>query len=78
MMANNCGSVVGVLSQWVEKHSMFSDDPQLIPKLRTFLSNITSPTSLVLSAKQLMQTMDKVVSSVHFISTSTFVLFSSL
>lgn len=52
--------ILSVISQWVDKHAMHIDDPQLIPKLRTFLGAIQSPTGLAISAKQLLQTLDRV------------------
>ncbi|KAG8788344.1 hypothetical protein FRC15_004927 [Serendipita sp. 397] len=59
--------VLSVLTQWVEQHSMTVDDPQLIPRLQTFLNAIQSatgptqpPTGLKISAGQLLQIMERV------------------
>lgn len=40
---------------------MLQDDPQIVPRLRDFLSLINSPPSLALTAKQMLQIIDKMV-----------------
>jgi hypothetical protein len=55
-------SVLAVLRQWVEKHWMFIDDPQLLPRLRAFLASIKPPSVHVQTATQLLQIMERQVS----------------
>lgn len=56
-------SVLAVLTQWVEKHWMSIDDPQLLPRLRTFLGTIKPPSVHVQTAIQLLQIIDRQVSN---------------
>ena len=55
-------SVLTILTMWVENHGMLQDDPQVVLRLKDFLSMIVSPPTLALSAKLLLQSIDKLVS----------------
>ncbi|KIM23236.1 hypothetical protein M408DRAFT_264797 [Serendipita vermifera MAFF 305830] len=52
--------VLCVMGLWIDKHGLVLDEPALIPKVRTWLSTISSPTGLALSAKQLIQSIDRI------------------
>ena len=54
-----CCRILQVLTQWVEKHGLLTDDPALVPRLCEFLSYIKPPTPNALTAKQLRETIDK-------------------
>lgn len=54
--------ILEILTQWVEKHAML-DEQQLIPNLRKFLESIQTPPDLALRAKQLLDAINRVVSS---------------
>ena len=53
--------VLCVFGIWIEKHGLVLDEPSVVPRLRTWLSTILSPTGLALSAKQLVQSIDRIV-----------------
>ena len=53
--------VLCIFGLWIEKHGLMVDEPGLVPRLRTWLSTILSPTGLALSAKQLVQNIDRIV-----------------
>lgn len=53
--------VLAILALWVEKHGLIQDDPCVETQLREFLNTITFPPSVALSAKHLIQTLDKLV-----------------
>ncbi|KAL5533752.1 hypothetical protein ACEPAG_212 [Sanghuangporus baumii] len=51
--------VLTILTMWVENHGMLQDDPHVVPRLKEFLSMIKAPPSLALSAKLILQSIDK-------------------
>jgi son of sevenless len=53
--------ILGVLSLWVENHGMTQEDPQVIDRLRSFLTDIHIPDGLAAEAKQLLLTLDQKV-----------------
>lgn len=54
-----CFRILQVLTHWVEKHGLLTDDPALVPRLCEFLSCIKTPHPNGLTAKQLRETIDK-------------------
>ena len=47
---------------WLDEHGMAFDDPNILGKLRDFLSLIKSPPSLALTAKLMIQSIERKVS----------------
>lgn len=67
-----CLRVLTVLSLWLEEYGLLQDSPHVAPRLREFLSLILDPSSLALTAKYMVQSLDRLVSS--FINTTQIVL----
>lgn len=51
-------------TEWVERHKLVTDEPHLVPKLKEFLRLITSPPKCALTAKQLLQTIERQEASI--------------
>lgn len=64
MRVCDVASVLSILSNWVDKYGLLQDDPHVVPELRDFLGFVVSdsPPSQALSAKLLLQQIDKKVS----------------
>ena len=55
--------VLTVLSLWLEEYGLLQDSPHIAPRLREFLSLILDPSSLALTAKYMVQSLDRLVSA---------------
>jgi len=52
-----------ILREWLEEHSLLQEDPQIGPRLREFLVLIKAPPALQLTAKQTLQSLDRLYST---------------
>lgn len=50
------------MSMWFEEHGLQQDDPHVVPRLRDFLRLIASPPPLALTAKLMLQSLERIVS----------------
>ncbi|KAI5120791.1 hypothetical protein M0805_002418 [Coniferiporia weirii] len=55
--------VLTILSMWLENHGLLQDDPHIAPRMKDFLSSIVSPPTLALSARLLLQSLDKMATA---------------
>ncbi|KZT27559.1 ras GEF [Neolentinus lepideus HHB14362 ss-1] len=56
--------VLTVLTRWIEDYRMTQEDPHIVPKLQEFLSYIVAPHALALTAKLMMQSLDRLSSPI--------------
>jgi son of sevenless len=52
-----------VLREWLEEHNLLQEDPQICPRLREFLLMIKAPPALQLTAKQTLQSLERLYST---------------
>ena len=55
--------VLSVFSNWMEDYGMPQDDPQLTLRLRDFLQTVQTPHNIALTARLMIQSIDRLVSS---------------
>ncbi|KAH9050502.1 ras GEF [Lactarius hengduanensis] len=51
--------VLTVLTMWLEEYDLLNQDPEVAPKLQDFLSLIISPSSLALTAKHMLKSLER-------------------
>ncbi|KAH9065896.1 ras GEF [Lactarius vividus] len=51
--------VLTVLTMWLEEYDLLNQDPEVAPKLQDFLSLIISPSSLALTAKYMLKSLER-------------------
>jgi son of sevenless len=51
-----------VLTLWLEEYDLLNQDAEVAPKLQDFLSLISSPSVLALTAKQVLKSLERLVS----------------
>lgn len=56
--------VLTTFTEWVERYRLVKDESHLVPKLKEFLKLITNPPKNALTAKQLLQTIERQEASV--------------
>ncbi|TFK56485.1 ras GEF [Heliocybe sulcata] len=56
--------VLTVLMRWIDDFRMTQDDPHIVPKLQEFLSYIVAPHALAVTAKSMMQSLDRLSSPI--------------
>jgi son of sevenless len=54
--------VLTVLTLWLEEYDLLNQDAEVAPKLQDFLSLISSPSVLALTAKQVLKSLERLVS----------------
>ncbi|EJD54482.1 ras GEF [Auricularia subglabra TFB-10046 SS5] len=55
--------VLVVMREWLEEHNLLHEDPNIGPKLRDFLTLVKSPPAQALTAKQTLQSLDRLQST---------------
>ncbi len=53
--------VLTVLTMWLEEYDLLNQDPEVAPKLQDFLSLIISPSTLALTAKHMLKSLERLV-----------------
>ena len=55
--------VLTVLTMWLEEYDLLDQDPEVPPKLQDFLCLIVNPPALALTAKHILKSLERLVSS---------------
>lgn len=61
--------VLTIFTMWLEDHNMIKEDPQIVPRLQGFLRSIVEPHPWAISAKLILEAIDRLVGP-KFISAS--------
>jgi son of sevenless len=59
--------VLTCLTTWLEDHGMLNEDPHIAQRMQEFLSLITQPPPLALTARLILGSLERLVSRFHFL-----------